>query len=419
MLILAVILIALFLFVIGAEMYIVLGCAMFIALKLLFPYLPELVVVQKMVGGINQPALLAIPFFILAGEIMSRGRIATSLTNFVEVFIGHYKGGVGYTTAGSCLAFGAISGSAPATVASLGKVLYPKLVEKGTPSRFSIGLIIASSELSLLVPPSITLIIYGWLTGTSIADLFVAGLVVGLTMAAILCLMVKLKSRGFVASEKASRQERINAIFDAILPLGMPIIVVGGIYLGIMTATEAAAVAVIYAIIVEVVITRALSVKDLCSAAESSAIVTVALFVLLAAGSFIGYLTALAGLPMLLDNMMQSIDAGPLVFFLLVNLVFLVAGMFLDPVTIQVILVPVLAPVAIVLGIDPVHFGMVVALNIAISMITPPFGLDIFVASSVLKISALEVIRSISPFLIMNILVLLLVTYVPLLLSAG
>ncbi|UTW11296.1 TRAP transporter large permease [Marinobacterium rhizophilum] len=413
MLMLCVALLALTLLLIGAQMYIVLGVTMLVSAQLFFPALPNLVVVQKMVGGINQSALLAIPFFILAGEIMARGRIAAALTGVVQSFIGHYRGGMGYTTTGSCLVFGAVSGSAPATVAALGKILHPKLTAQGVDPRFATGLILASSELSLLVPPSITLIIYGWLTGTSIADLFVAGLAVGLVMAAALCLVVKIKSRSLVSEVRASAAVRARALLDALLPLGLPVIIIGGIYSGMMTATEAAAVAVVYALLVEVLLTRALTLADVVKITESAALITIALFLLLAAGSFIGYLTALAGLPALVTGLVSAVDAGPLLFLLIVNLVFLVAGMFLDPVTIQVILVPVLAPVAMLLGIDPVHFGMIVVMNIAISMITPPFGLDIFVASSILNVRVGEVIRSLVPFLLMNLLALAVVTYAP------
>ncbi|MCH2556650.1 MAG: TRAP transporter large permease [Alcanivorax sp.] len=407
--------VAVALFVAGAEIFLVLGVSGLVGKHLFLENLPDIVMVQKMIGGINQSTLLAIPLFVFAAELMARGSIAARLTGMVEAFIGHRRGGLSHTTTGACFAFGAVSGSAPATVAGLGKILFPRLIATGASRSFAVGLIVATAEISLLVPPSITLIIYGWLTGTSIIDLFAAGLAVGTVLAAAFTVYVHLKSRKEASQlgEKATREQRCKAVKAALLPIGMPIIILGGIYSGLFTTTEAAAVAALYALLVETLITRALSWKGVAQVAESSALITTTLFIILAVGSFASYLVTVAGVPAAIGAFIAGADISALQFLLIVNVVFLIAGMFMDPVSMQIVLVPVLAPVAMALGVDPVQFGIIVVLNVAIGTITPPFGLDLFVASSALRVPVTEIISGVWPFLLVNLTVLLLVTLFP------
>ncbi|MCU5786652.1 TRAP transporter large permease [Alloalcanivorax marinus] len=407
--------VAVALFVAGAEIFLVLGVSGLVGKHLFLENLPDIVMVQKMIGGINQSTLLAIPLFVFAAELMARGSIAARLTGMVEAFIGHRRGGLSHTTTGACFAFGAVSGSAPATVAGLGKILFPRLIATGASRSFAVGLIVATAEISLLVPPSITLIIYGWLTGTSIIDLFAAGLAVGTVLAGAFTVYVHLKSRKETSrlGEKASREQRCKAVKAALLPIGMPIIILGGIYSGLFTTTEAAAVAALYALLVETLITRALSWNGVAKVAESSALITTTLFIILAVGSFASYLVTVAGVPAAIGAFIAGADISALQFLLIVNVVFLIAGMFMDPVSMQIVLVPVLAPVAMALGVDPVQFGIIVVLNVAIGTITPPFGLDLFVASSALRVPVTEIIAGVWPFLLVNLTVLLLVTLFP------
>ncbi|HCE41866.1 MAG: C4-dicarboxylate ABC transporter permease [Alcanivorax sp.] len=404
--------VAVALFIAGAEIFLVLGVSGLVGKHLFLENLPDIVMIQKMIGGINQSTLLAIPLFIFAAELMARGSIAARLTGMVEAFIGHRRGGLGHTTTGACFAFGAVSGSAPATVAGLGKILYPRLIETGTNRSFAVGLIVATAEISLLVPPSITLIIYGWLTGTSIIDLFAAGLAVGCLLAFCFSVYVHIRSLRDAPrlQEKADGAARRTAVEAALLPLGMPVIILGGIYSGAFTTTEAAAVAALYALLVETLITRALSWKGVAKVAESSALVTTTLFIILAVGSFASYLVTVAGVPAAIGAFIAGADISALQFLLIVNVVFLIAGMFMDPVSMQIVLVPVLAPVAMALGVDPVQFGIIVVLNVAIGTITPPFGLDLFVASSALRVPVTEIIAGVWPFLLVNLVVLALVT---------
>jgi C4-dicarboxylate transporter DctM subunit len=396
-------------------MFLVMGIPSILAWLLYYPGIPPIVIAQKLLGGVNVSTLLAIPFFVFAADIMARGTIARRLTDLVKTNLGHLRGGIGHTTVASCMAFGAVCGSAPATVAALGRLLHPELVRARYPEKFALGLIASSAECALLIPPSITLIVYGWLTGTSIADLFAAGLIVGLVLGFAFMVLVQIVTirTGAGSSPKASRQERLLALRDGLVALGLPAVILGGIYSGISTATEAAAVAVIYALFVEVVVYRSFGLKTLFDVAESSAITVVVIFVLLAMGSLLSYFITLAQVPSFFTQLFTDWNVNWITFLLIVNIILFIAGMFIDPNSILLVLVPTFYPVAQALGIDPVHFGIIMCLNICIGMITPPFGLDLFVASSTLKRPVELVIAGIWPFIVTNILVLLLITYVP------
>ncbi|WAP71093.1 TRAP transporter large permease [Jiella pelagia] len=415
MLALAIFLLALVLLGLGFEMFLVLGLPGLAIKSGYFGALPDIVVGQKIVAGINQSTLLAIPFFIFAAELMASGRIARDLTSLVKAFLGHRAGGIGYTTIAGCAAFGAVSGSAPATVAALGRIMYPELIKAGYRERFALGLIVSSAETALLIPPSITLIIYGWLTGTSIAGLFAGGLVIGIFLALAFALYVFIDS---VLSGRKSLPampwgDRVTVIKAAGWALGLPAIILGGIYGGIFTPTEAAAVSVVYAVLVETVIYRELGLRDLFRVAGQAAITNSVIFILLGMGSLVSYFITLGQFPALVIDFMQTIGANWLAFLLIVNVLFLLAGMFIDPNSALLLLVPALYPVAMTFGIDPIHFGLIVCLNICIGMITPPFGLDIFVASSTLDKPVVTIIAGVWPFVLINIATLLVVTYVP------
>jgi C4-dicarboxylate transporter, DctM subunit len=399
----------------GFEMFLVMGIPSIFAWLIYFPNIPAIAIAQKLLGGVNVGTLLAIPFFIFAADIMSRGSIARRLTDLIKANLGHHRGGIGHTAVGSCMAFGAVCGSAPATVAALGRILQPELVKVGYPEKFTLGLIASSAECALLIPPSITLIIYGWLTGTSIADLFAAGLVVGIVLGAAFMIWVQIMTwwTGAGSLPRARRQDRLLALRDGMVALGMPAIILGGIYGGIFTATEAAAVAVVYALIVEMGLYRSFGIRTLLEVAESSAITNAVIFILLATGSLMSYFITLAQVPATFTQLFAQWQVDWVTFLMMVNVVMFIAGMFIDPNSILLVLVPTFFPVAVALGIDPVHFGIVVCLNICIGMITPPFGLDLFVTASTLKRPVETVIAGIWPFIATNIIVLLLITYVP------
>lgn len=410
-----IILLAVVLLVLGFEMFLVLGLPALLTKEVFYGRLPDQAVVQKIFGGIDHTTLLAIPFFIFAAHLMGSGQIANKLTGLVRSLIGHSKGGMGHTVIGGSMAFGSVSGSAPATVAAMGKMVYPEMRKSGFSQKFSLGLLVASAETALLIPPSITFIIYGWMTGTSIARLFAGGLAVGLLLGFAFAILVMFEAHrsGIKGEPRTSWGKRLAAVKDAGWALGMPGIILGGIYSGIITPTEAAAVSVIYAIFVEMVVYRNFGMRDLFRITEQSAIATSVIFVLLAMGGLISFFVTLAQVPTQISDFLTAIEAGPITFLIVVNICFLIAGMFIDPNSALLILVPPLYPVATALGIDPVHFGMIVTLNISLGMITPPFGLDIFVASSTLDKPVLDIIKGVWPFVAVNIIVLLIVTYVP------
>lgn len=410
-----IIILAVILLVLGFEMFLVLGIPAFAVKEVYYGRLPDAAVVQKIFGGIDHTTLLAIPFFIFAAHLMGSGQIARNLTGLVKSLVGHTKGGMGYTVIGGSMAFGSVSGSAPATVAAMGKMVYPEMRKSGFSEKFSLGLLISSAETSLLIPPSITFIIYGWMTGTSIAKLFAGGLAVGLFLGLAFAIRVGIEARreGLQAAEKTTLRERLLAVRQAGWALGMPFIILGGIYSGIITPTEAAAVSVVYAIFVEMIIYRNFGLKELFKITEQSAITTSVIFILLAMGGLISFYVTLAQVPTHISDFLMAMNAGPIEFLLVVNLCFLIAGMFIDPNSALLILVPPLFPVAMSLGIDPVHFGMIVTLNIGLGMITPPFGLDIFVASSTLNKPVMNIIKGVWPFVIINLIVLMVITYVP------
>ncbi|MCD1620882.1 TRAP transporter large permease [Salipiger manganoxidans] len=406
---------ALLLLVGGFEMLLVLGLPALAYKELFYARLPDPAVVQKIVGGIDHTTLLAIPFFIFAANLMGSGQIARQLVSVVTAMIGHTRGGIGHVVVGGSMAFGAVSGSAPATVAAMGRMVYPEMRRAGYSEKFSLGLLVASAETALLIPPSITLIVYGWITGTSIAQLFAAGLGVGLVLGIAFAIFVEMQARrdNVSRSPRLPARARLRALWEAKWALGMPVIILGGIYSGVITPTEAAAVSVVYAILVEMLVFRSLGRADLMRITEDSAINTAIIFVLLAMGGLISFFVTLAQVPDMILGLLASAEAGRVAFLIAVNLLFFIAGMFIDPNSTLLVLVPPLYPVAMSFGIDPVHFGMVVTLNICLGMITPPFGLDIFVASSTLGKPVVEIIRGVWPFVVVNLIVLLLITYVP------
>ncbi|MEQ9814075.1 MAG: TRAP transporter large permease [Azospirillaceae bacterium] len=399
----------------GFEMFLVLGVPGLLVKESFFASLPELIVSQRVVGGVNHSTLLAIPFFIFAAEIMASGQIARRLTDLVKAFLGHRRSGIGQSTIAGCAAFGAVSGSAPATVAALGRIMHPELIKAGYRDRFALGLIVSSAETALLIPPSITLIIYGWLTGTSIIGLFAGGLAIGLLLALMFALYTMWESRrsGARGSPRLPWRERMATLAASGWALGMPAIILGGIYSGYFTPTEAAAVSVVYALLVEWLVYREITLGKLFDLAVRAAITNTVIFVLLGVGALVAYFITLAQVPNAVVAFLEAIEASPILFLLIVNVLFLVAGMFIDPNSALLILVPALWPVAQQFGIDPVHFGLIVTLNICIGMITPPFGLDIFVASSTLRKPVITIIAGVWPFIIINIVTLLIVTYVP------
>ena len=369
-----------------------------------FSYVPPEVLIQQWITGIQPAALIAVPMFIFAADIMTRGQAADRLLDFVMAFVGHYRGGLPITSAVSCTLFGAISGSTQATVVAVGSPLRPRLVQAGYPDSFAMALIINASDIALLIPPSIGMIVYGVVSGASIGELFIAGIGPGLLILVLFCAYCAVAARRFGVARrpKASAEQRRRVSRRVLLPLGFPLIVVGGIYTGWFSPTEAAAVSVLYAAVLELLVFRELRVTDFPRIALSTALVTAVVFVLVGAGQAFSFVLSYAELPALLVEGVFGLDAdaGQLHVLVSVAIATFVGCMFVDPIVVILILTPIFAPVAAAAGIDPVLVGVVVTMQVAIGSATPPFGCDIFTAIAIFRRPYLEVIRGTPPFLV-------------------
>ncbi|MFK7160227.1 TRAP transporter large permease [Marinospirillum sp. MEB164] len=358
--------------------------------------------IQQMMAGIRPTALIAVPMFILAADIMTRGQSAQRLVNLVMAFIGHIKGGLAVSTAASCTLFGAVSGSTQATVVAVGTPLRPRMLQAGYKDSFTLALIINASDIAFLIPPSIGMIIYGVVSGTSIGDLFLAGIGPGLLILLLFSAYSMYYAwRHRVPTEpKATWAERAQAIQQALWPLGFPIIIVGGIYGGVFSPTEAAAACVLYAALLEFVVFRSLQFKDLFSIARSTGLITAVVFILVAVGNGFSWIISFAQIPQLLLEGFGINQAGPVGVLFAIAIAFFIACMFVDPIVVILVLTPIFAPAIASSGLDPVLVGVLITLMVAIGSATPPFGCDIFTAIAVFKRPYWEVIRGTPPFVL-------------------
>ncbi|WP_416886002.1 TRAP transporter large permease [Marinospirillum sp.] len=358
--------------------------------------------IQQMMAGIRPTALIAVPMFILAADIMTRGQSAQRLVNLVMAFIGHIKGGLAVSTAASCTLFGAVSGSTQATVVAVGTPLRPRMLQAGYKDSFTLALIINASDIAFLIPPSIGMIIYGVVSGTSIGDLFLAGIGPGLLILLLFSAYSMYYAwRHRVPTEpKATWKERAQATQQALWPLGFPIIVVGGIYGGVFSPTEAAAACVLYAALLEFVVFRSLQFKDLFSIARSTGLITAVVFILVAVGNGFSWIISFAQIPQMLLEGFGINEAGPMGVLFAIAVAFFIACMFVDPIVVILVLTPIFAPAIASSGLDPVLVGVLITLMVAIGSATPPFGCDIFTAIAVFKRPYWEVIRGTPPFVL-------------------
>jgi len=359
--------------------------------------------VQQMMGGIRPASLIAVPMFILAADIMTRGQSADRLINMVMAFIGHVKGGLAISTATSCTLFGAVSGSTQATVVAVGSPLRPKLLKAGYSDSFSLALIINASDIAFLIPPSIGFIIYGVISGTSIAELFIAGIGPGLMILAMFSLycLIYAHVNKVPTEERAGWRARGVAVREALWPLFFPVIIVGGIYGGIFSPTEAAAVCVLYAFLLEFAIFRSLKLPDIYRIAKSTGLITAVVFILVAVGNGFSWIISFAQIPQAILESVGVNEAGPVGVLIAICIAFFVACMFVDPIVVILVLTPIFAPAIESTGLDPVLVGVLIVLQVAIGSATPPFGCDIFTAIAIFKRPYWEVIRGTPPFVIM------------------
>lgn len=359
--------------------------------------------VQQMIGGVEQSVLVAVPMFILAADVMIKGHTANRLLDLVAKFVGHVRGGLPVTTAVSCTMFGAVSGSTQATVVAMGKPLRPKLIEAGYSDRFSMALIINASDIALLIPPSIGMIIYGVASGTSVGDLFIAGIGPGimiLCLFAIYCWAISAYLK-IPVLPKASWSARLTAMKKASLAAGFPIIIIGGIYSGTFSPTEAASMAVAYALLLEMVIYREVKISDLPQIALSTGMITAVVFILVAAGMAFSWMISFAQIPgLLLGDLLANAADNPYRVLIIIAVAYFIGCMFVDPIVVILVLTPIFSPAIAAAGLNPVHVGTIVVLQAAIGSATPPFGCDIFTAVAIFRRPYLEVIRGTPPFVI-------------------
>ncbi|RED43397.1 TRAP transporter large permease [Aestuariispira insulae] len=371
--------------------------------------------VQQFLTGIRPASLIAVPMFILAADIMTRGESARRMIDMVMAFIGHVKGGLAVSTATACTLFGAVSGSTQATVVAVGSPLRPRMLKAGYKDSFILALIVNSSDIAFLIPPSIGMIIYGVVSNTSIAELFIAGIGPGLLILLFFTVysVIYATLTNVPTEPKASWGERLTAVRQAVWPLGFPVIIIGGIYGGVFSPTEAAAACVLYAIILEFLVFRSLNLPDIYAIAKSTGLITAVVFILVAAGSAFSWVISFAQIPQAMLGAIGITEMGAIGVLFVISIAFFIGCMFVDPIVVILVLVPIFAPVVKSVGLDPVLVGTIITLQVAIGSATPPFGCDIFTAIAIFKRPYLDVVRGTPPFVLMLLSVAVLLIFFP------
>ncbi len=374
-----------------------------------------LISVKEMFSSINKFPLAAIPFFILAGNIMETGGISRRLVEFAKSIVGGVQGGLPMTCVLTCMIFAAVSGSSVATTFAVGAILIPALIKHGYPTPYAAALQATSAELGVIIPPSIPMILYGVSAEVSIGELFIAGFGPGLLigLALMLYVYVYCRIKGYGKNDGDGRLSFLNASWQAGWALMMPVIILGGIYGGVFTPTEASAVAVFYALIVGMLIYREIKIVDLYKILKKSVISSAVIMFIIANAGLFAFLITRAGVPDAIGQYLKEVLQSPAIFLLGVNAALFIIGMFIETSAAIIVLAPILAPVAMHFGIDPVHFGLIMVVNLALGMITPPFGVNLFAACTVARISLDRIIPYLLPFVLVILGCLMLITYIP------
>jgi len=372
-------------------------------------------VALKLFTGIEKFEIMAIPFFILAGNFLTHGGVAKRMIHFATAMVGHWYGGLGLAGVVACALFAAVSGSSPATVVAIGSILLPAMVKAGFPSRFGAGIITTSGALGILIPPSIVMVMYSVATNTSVGALFMAGVVPGLVLATMLGTIAWYRARKFnyPRQPKCNWSERWEAFRKAVWGLLLIIVVMGGIYTGIFTPTEAAAMSAVYAFFVAVFVYRDMGLKDVPKVLLNSANMSAMLLYIITNAVMFSFILTNENVPQELAAWLTDKGLGQIAFLLAVNILLLVAGNFMEPSSIVLIFAPILFPVAMKLGIDPVHFGIMMTVNMEVGMCHPPVGLNLYVASGITKMGITELTIAVWPWLLTMLVFLIMVTYWP------
>ncbi|MCW2309023.1 TRAP transporter large permease [Rhodobium gokarnense] len=373
-------------------------------------------IAQSIYSGLDSFILLAIPFFILAGNIMLHSGFARYLFDFMQSLVGGIPGGASVGASGSAAVFGAMTGSSVASAAALGRVMIPVMETLGYPRRYTAGLMAAGGTLGLLIPPSVTLVIYGEMAQQSVRDLFIAGVVPGIFAASVISLVgfaIAIRKRYGLSSEAFSFERVRKSFVKAAPALVMPVVVLGGIYSGVFTPTEAAAASVVYGLVVGMLVYRSIKVSDLPRIFVESARGTSSVLFILSGALFVGFLATLAGIPQSIVHAIEVLDLSPLAFLAITSIILIVLGCFLDGFTLLTVVAPLLLPSVVSLGINPIHFAIVLVLNIEIAAITPPIGLNLFVIAGISGTTMQEVVVGSTPFVLALFAVLVVVMLFP------
>ncbi len=398
----------------GVPIFVALGLAAIFGIEQ-FTRLPLILVAQRMFAGIDSFPLMAVPLFIFAGNLMAAGGISERLVDFARALVGTIQGGLAASCVVTCMIFAAVSGSSVATTFAIGAILIPAMVANGYPKPKAAAIQATSAELGVLIPPSIPLILYGVATETSIGQLFIAGFGPGflVAFALIVYLLIYCRWRG-IGNEAATQRIPLGpAAFRASAALVMPVIVVGGIYGGIFTPTEASAVAVAYALLVGTVFYGALTWRAFVKVLRDTAIATAVVMMIIAAAALFSFVITRMGLPAMATSWVQATFTSAFTFLLAVNIFLFVVGMFIETAAAILVLAPILAPMAIAFGVDPVHFGLIMVINLATGMITPPVGVNLFAACTVARLPIERIIPALLPLFAVMIACVFVVTYVP------
>jgi C4-dicarboxylate transporter DctM subunit len=402
--------------------YLVLGMPLAICLGLsvitTFWYhdaLPLMAVAQKLYNGLDHFALMAIPFFILASNIMSSGGVSKRLIDVCNAFVGHYSGGLAVASIVSCMFFAAISGSSPSTVVAIGTIMIPAMIASGYGDKYSVGLLGSAGSLGILIPPSIPMIVYGVATEQSVGKLFMAGVGPGIFMGSlfIITAVIYARIKGFKGGTVVPWKDRIVLLWKALPGLFMPFLILGGIYGGIFTPTEAAAVAVFYALAVGLFVYKDLKFRDIPQVFVRSAVMMAMILFIITNAMLFAFILTTEGIPSAIAEFIISHAVTPWVFLLFVNILLYFVGDFMEPSAAILILAPLFLPIVLKLNIDPIHFGIIMTVNMEIGMITPPVGLNLFVASGISGLSLWEVFKGAAPFMVIMLGALLIITYIP------
>ena len=372
-------------------------------------------IVSHVFDGLNKYSLMAIPMFIMAGSFLSKGGSAKRIINFAQSIVGHLPGGLPISAIFAAMIFAAVSGSSPATVAAIGSVMFAAIKEAGYPVGYSVGTIAVSGSLGILIPPSIVFIVYGVTADLSIGKLFMAGVIPGLLIGFMLMAYTYYGAvrLGFKKGTPASFKERLLKFKEAFWALMLIVLVIGGIYGGLFTPTEAGAASAVYAFVVSVFIYKDLKLKDVYPIIVESALTSAMIFFVIANAMIFAHFLTDETIPQQITKMIMDANVGPVMFLVIVNILLLLMGQFMEPSSIVMITVPLLLPLIYALGIDPIHFGVILVINMEIGMITPPVGLNLFVAAGMTGLSMKDVVMAALPWVIVLFIGLLLITYVP------